>query len=325
MTAALLPKLLGVFLAIGIGWIAGRWRWLEHGLGRGHGVDPARVLSNAAFHVFVPALMFRTTARLDFATLPWRMVAAYFVPALLFALAVHAWNRRSGLLPPAGPAVRAVSATFGNSVQLGIPMAAAVFGEAGLAVHVTLVGLHALLLITPPTVLAEAALARAQAERPALAATVRATARAAVLHPVVLPVLAGLAWNATGLGLHPVVDETLLALASAVVPVCLVLIGLSLATYGVAGAWRGALQTVLLKLLALPALVLVVAHWGFGLDGVPLGVLVLLAALPSGSNALIFAQRYATLEREATAAIVVSTLAFVLTVPGWLAVLARLA
>ena len=58
----------------------------------------------------------------------------------------------------------------------------------------------------------------------------------------------------------------------------------------------------LLKLLALPALVLAVAHWGFGLSGLPLSVLVMMAALPVGSNALIFAQRYQTLQAEATAA-----------------------
>ena len=44
-----------------------------------------------------------------------------------------------------------------------------------------------------------------------------------------------------------------------------------------------------------------------------------MAALPVGSNALIFSQRYATLEAEATAAIVFSTLGFVLTASFWLA------
>ena len=66
-----------------------------------------------------------------------------------------------------------------------------------------------------------------------------------------------------------------------------------------------------LKLLVLPALVLAVAHWGFRLAGVPLAVVVMMAALPVGSNALIFAQRYRTLEAETTAATVFSTLAFV--------------
>jgi len=93
----------------------------------------------------------------------------------------------------------------------------------------------------------------------------------------------------------------------------------------VQGHLRGALGVTLLKLLGLPALVLAVAHWGFGLEGLPLSVLVMLAALPVGSNALIFAQRYNTLQAEATAAIVFSTLAFVLTAPLWLALLGRLA
>jgi len=47
----------------------------------------------------------------------------------------------------------------------------------------------------------------------------------------------------------------------------------------------------------------------------------MLALLPIGSNALIFAQRYRTLEAETTAATVLSTLAFVLTAPAWLAAL----
>src|SRR5262249_56774479 len=97
--------------------------------------------------------------------------------------------------------------------------------------------------------------------------------------------------------------------------------GMPLAYYGVGGALRGAVVLTLLRLLALPALVLAVAHWGFGLTGLPLSVVVMAAALPVGSNALIFSQRYETLEAEATAAIVFSTFAFVLTAPLWLGLL----
>jgi malonate transporter and related proteins len=137
-----------------------------------------------------------------------------------------------------------------------------------------------------------------------------------------LPVLLGLAWNVSGFGLHPVVDETLLVLGSAVVPVCLVLIGLSLAYYGVQGQVRGAMGLTLIKLVLMPAAVLAAAHWGFGLSGLPLAVLVVMAALPVGSNPLIFAQRYKTLQAQATATIVFSTLGFVATLAVWLAVLA---
>jgi len=105
--------------------------------------------------------------------------------------------------------------------------------------------------------------------------------------------------------------------------VCLVLIGLSLAYTGIGGAVGSGLAIAGLKLVALPALVLAVAHWGFGLAGMPLHVVVLMAAMPTGSNALIFAQRYRAHEAEATASIVLGTVGFVLTAPAWLAVLAR--
>lgn len=320
MSAAVFHKLLAIFLTIGLGWIAGRLRWLDSGA---DARDPARVLGNAAFSIFVPALLFRTTARLDFAAMPWRIVAAFFVPTVLYALAVYAWQRRRPS-SAAEPAARMVTASFGNSVQLGIPMAAALFGEPGLAIHITLVSLHALILLTLPTVLVELDLARATPGPRDIAATLRSTVRNTLVHPVVLPVVAGLAWNLTGLPLPTVLDETLAALGSAVVPVCLVLIGLSLAYYGVQGQWRGALQLGALKLLVLPAVVLAVAHWGFGLAGLPLAVVVLMASLPVGSNALIFAQRYETGATEATAAIVVTTLLFVLTASGWLGILAVL-
>jgi len=211
-------------------------------------------------------------------------------------------------------------------VQLGIPLAAALFGEAGLAIHIPLVSLHALFMLSLTTALAEIDQARAPMPgRPpsSLGATMIATVRNTVIHPVVLPVLAGLAWNATGLGLNAVVDETLALLGSAVVPICLVLIGLSLAYHGVQGHLRGAMGLSLVKLVVQPALVLLVAQWGFGLSGVPLAVVVMMAALPVGSNPLIFAQRYATLPAETTAAIVFSTIAFVATAALWLALLAR--
>jgi len=319
VTLLVFQKLLAILFTIALGYVVARARWLGEDMGA-----VARVLGNIAFTVFVPALLFRTTARLDFATLPWRTVSAFFVPVLVVLLGTYLWQRRRQPAQPAAPAVRAISASFGNSVQLGIPFAAALFGEAGLGIHITLVSLHALVLLTVSTTLAELDCAHARAAhlvaRP-LAHTLMRTVRNTALHPVVLPVLAGLAWNLVGLGLHEVVDEVLVLLATAVAPVCLVLIGATLAAYGLRGRVHAAAGIAALKLLVQPALVLLVAHWGFGLAGVPLAVVVMLAAMPVGSNALIFAQRYDTLEAEATAAIVLSTFAFAASAALWLALL----
>ena len=324
MSAAVLGKLLAIIVTVALGWLAGRLRWLGDAQS-----DPARTLSNAAFYIFVPALLFRTTARVDLGALPAGLVVAYFVPTLAMLLTVYGAQqlrqRHQRHAEPAQPAVRAISVSYGNAVQMGIPMSAAMFGEAGLGLHLMLVSVHGLILLSLLTALVEMDLARSQAQGAGLWQMLRSTLRNTIIHPVVLPVLLGLAWNLLGFGLPSLVDEVLQLLGSAVVPLCLVLIGLSLAYYGVQGHLRGALGVTLLKLLGLPALVLGVAHWGFGLEGLPLSVLVMLAALPVGSNALIFAQRYKTLQAEATAAIVFSTLAFVLTAPLWLAVLGHLA
>jgi hypothetical protein len=323
MTGVVAAKLLAIIATVALGWLAGRMRWLGDSQ-----ADPARVLGNAAFYIFVPALLFRTTARVDLGALPGGLLTAYFVPALALLLAVYGVQqvrqRRQPQPEAARPAVRAISVTYGNAVQMGIPMSAAMFGEAGLGIHLMLVSVHGLILLSLLTALVELDLARSQAQHAGLWQVLRSTLRNTVIHPVVLPVLLGLSWNLLGLGLPAVVDEVLLLLGSAVVPLCLVLIGLSLAYYGVRGHLRGAIGVTLLKLVALPAVVLAVAHWGFGLSGLPLSVLVMMAALPVGSNALIFAQRYKTLQAEATAAIVFSTLAFMATAPLWLAVLGRL-
>jgi malonate transporter len=321
MSTLVFLKLLAIFAVVALGWVAGRLRWLGNN-------DPARTLSNAAFYIFIPALLFRTTARVDFAALPWRTLAAFFVPVLLMLMVVYVWQRRrnrDGRRPAAAPSVRAISATFGNTLQIGVPLITALFGEAGLAVHITIISLHALVLLSVLTALVEMDLARERRRQGGAQVhvlhTLRQTVRNTIIHPVVLPVLAGLAWNALLPPLPAIADEVLLTLSQAVVPLCLVLIGMSLAYYGVRGGAKGAVVVSVLKLLVLPAVVLLIGHWGMRLDGLPLAVIVMVAALPVGSNALIFSQRYETLEAEATAAIVFSTFAFVLTAPFWLAVL----
>lgn len=349
MSLVVFHKLLAIFVTVVLGWIAGRMRWLGQGGGPS---DPARTLSNAAFYIFVPALLFRTTARLDVQAMPWGTVLAFFVPVVLMLLAVYAVQRwRGGAVPAGGdrnehlsagrtqgrmpdaseraaaaPSARAIAATFGNSLQVGVPLAAALFGEQGLGIHIALISLHALILLSVLTALVELDLARARARHEAttgLLRTLRVTLRNTIIHPVVLPVLAGLLWNAGGWPLPGPLDETLQLLGTAVAPMCLVLIGLSLAYTGVGDRFGGAIALTVLKLIALPALVLATARYAFGLSGLPLQVVVMMAALPTGSNALIFAQRYRSQEAEATTTIVISTFGFVLTAPLWLAVLGQ--
>jgi hypothetical protein len=327
MSPVIFLKLLAIFVTIAIGWIAGRTRPFAGG-------EAARVLSNAAFYVFAPALLFRATARIDLAALPWQALGVFFVPVVACMLAVYALQHRRlrrsaarSTRDAARPAVRAITASFGNNAQLGIPMAAALFGEAGLQLHLSIVSLHALVLLTVLTLLVERDVARAAARHaaapPRRSSVLLLTVRNTVVHPIVLPVLAGMAWNLTGVAIPGPLDEVLQMLGTAVVPLCLVAIGLSLGHYGLRGAAGGALALAAAKLLAQPALVLA-SGLAAGLRGLPLAVVTMAAAMPTGSNALMFAQRYHSQEGESTAAIVVSTLAFAASAPLWLLLLQRL-
>ena len=256
MSAPVFVKLFVIFAVVAIGWAVARSGRL--------GNDATRTLSSAAFYIFVPALLFRTTSRIDFSKLDAAVLLAFFLPTLALLGIVYTFERArraKAALAPAGPSVRAINASFGNTVQVGIPLAAALFGETGLALHVTIISLHGLTMLTVLTAMAETdlALARHRSEPSAnarlftmLAGTVRNT----VIHPVVLPVLAGLACNAAGIAVPAFVDDVLVLLGQAVVPVCLILIGVSLAFYGVRGSARSAVKLSLVKLLVHPLAVL---------------------------------------------------------------------
>lgn len=300
----IIARLAAIFAVIGIGYGFGRTKLLR-------GEQPLEALTTVAFYILTPALLFRLTATIDLADLPWVVILVYFGPTVVLLFVAYFWTKRTRR--GADPGIRAISVTFSNSVQLGIPVVVGIFGDEGLTVHVAIVSVHALTLLTILTVLVELDLAHQKS----IFRTALTTARRTVLHPVVLPVVAGLIWNLAGLPLPEPADDVLQMLGQGVVPVCLVLIGLSLAHYGVRGVGWPALWLSATKLLLMPALVLAAAY-AAGLRGVPLQVTVLFAALPIGSNALLFAQRYKTLEAETTAAIVASTIAFVVTGPAWI-------
>ncbi len=310
----LTEKLLPIFLLALAGFLFGRSKAFDSG-------QVTRGISNVAFYLFVPALLFRTTSRIDLASLEFRALAAFFVPTLLLMLMVAAFERRRQVAEDLAT-VRALSVTFGNTVQIGIPVALAAFGEAGLAIHATIIAVHGLVMLTMATVMMEWS-RRDRARRLSLDTVLMPMVRQTLLHPVILPVVAGFAWNIFKLPMPGPVDATLVTLAQAAVPLCLVLIGLSMAHYGVAGVVKPAVVLGAVKLLIHPAMVAVAAFWIMPLDRTAAAVTVMCAALPIGANPLLFAQRYNVAERETTAAIVISTVAYGATVIGLLAVLMR--
>jgi predicted permease len=157
----------------------------------------------------------------------------------------------------------------------------------------------------------------------ALWRTLYSAVRSAIIHPVPLPIIVGLLYAQTGLGLHPVVDKPLQLLGSAFGPVALVLVGITLSQTRVGRQFKAALKPSLVKTVLHPALMLALG-WLLGLRGLHLSVMVVAAALPIGANVFLFSQRYRKEEDTVTAAVAVSTLISMLGISLMMALLAVL-
>jgi malonate transporter and related proteins len=294
---ALLSIIFPVFSLIAVGYVAGRFKVFgDQGVG---------LLTQATFVVFMPPLLFRAMATVDLIHVKVAPVVAYFSTALVVMLTLALllrYQERNWI----AAIIRAFTASFSNTVLLGIPIVQLAFGERGLAILLMIVALHALILLTVATVLIEIQQSRTSGSA-SLSHIAWQTIRNALIHPVVLPILLGLIWGATGWHLPQPIDASLKLLGQAGPPASLVLLGASLVGYGVRDQWRMTFLLVLTKLLVLPAAVFSVAHFVFGLNGQVLAVITLTAALPAGANAYLLAQRYQVAIGQASATIAIST------------------
>lgn len=292
-----LSSLLPVVLLILVGFVAGRAKLVRQ--------EAVRDLSNLVFLVLTQALLFRTMSSVHLEKLDMRPVFQYFVVAgglFLVMLMVYGRDSRASVL--------ALASIFSNTLMIGVPLIGLAYGETGQVLLFTLISLHALVLLTMATLVLELQMAHEQAsasgEPRHMLKTIGLAIKSAVLHPVPLPILIGLIYAQTGLGLHPIVDKPLQLLGASFGPVALVLVGITLSQTPIGDNFRGALKISVVKTFVHPFL-MAAAGYALGMRGLPLAVMVVAAALPIGANVFLFSQRYQKEEDVVTAAVAVST------------------
>jgi predicted permease len=292
-----LSSLLPVVFLILMGFVAGRAKLVRQ--------DAVRDLTNLVFLVLAQALLFRTMSSVHLETLNLQPVFQYFVVAgALFFIMLMMYGRDSRA------SVLALASIFSNTLMIGVPLIGLAYGEAGQVLLFTLISLHALVLLTMATLVLELQMAYEHAaehgESRHMLKTVGLAMKNAVLHPVPLPILMGLIYAQTGLGLHPIVDKPLQLLGASFGPVALVLVGITLAQTPVGENFKGAMKISVVKTFVHP-LLMAAAGYAMGMRGLHLTVMVVAAALPIGANVFLFSQRYQKEEDVVTAAVAVST------------------
>lgn len=279
--------LLQVFLLVGVGLLVARLGWIDE--------VSTQSFSNLVLKVFLPALLFRTMATVDFNALSLLPIFNYLsLTMLTYALAFF-WAQRSPRIvsdpSQRGPAVSlALASTFANSIIIGIPVVKLFYGPEGLVILLTVVTMHSLVLLTT-SVLGYEMLAKNRSRRSRLM-TARQLAQSALLHPVVVPIFLGVFVSFLQIELPVLLDSTLLSMGQVAIPCCLVLLGATV--YHSRGQIepRAVGPAVLLKLVIHPFIVYLGSRFIFQAEPLTIAVLTSLAAMPSGANPYLLAQRY---------------------------------
>lgn len=287
-----------IFIVVGVGYLLGRGRVL--------GEHAVPVLARLVFFVCTPALMITSLSTNPLSsvfssTLAVAAVAAVTVGAVYFALARLLWHRA---VPEA--VVGALSSSYVNSVNLGLPIAIFVLDNASFIAPLLL---FQIMFYSPVALVALDLTALDAADRGSLWRTVRTP----LTNPIVIGGLVGLALALTGTGLPAAVFSPLEMLAKASVPLALLAFGLSLTGVQVfakgATPRRDIVAASVLKMTLMPAVAYALARWGFGMTGEHLFAQVVIAALPTAQNVLVYATRYGRGEILARDSALVTTLA----------------
>lgn len=301
---ALAISLASLLVPLALGVIAGRARLFE---------DPARAIDalNAfALHLAFPALVLIGLSDPE-TSIAQRPAFLAIVPiSLALSLAVvrattalrAEWRERAGTI--------ALVVAFGNTAYLGLPYVEAVLGDAALSTAAVAVAIHVALAMTCGPVL----LARWSGGAPGAG---RAAMARVMKQPLLWSPLIGLALRALpGAALEPL-RAVIEPLGRTAAPVSMVLLGLYLwenrARLRVDGDVAAHVTARLLLAPAVTAALVLPAHaWGW-LELVEARVLLVLAAMPAAITTFAIALEQRIGSDRVAAAIVVSTVASVVT------------
>jgi malonate transporter len=218
--------------------------------------------------------------------------------------------------------IAGISASFANTVMVGIPLITAVFGQEGLVPLFVLISVHLpVLTVACALVMERAAVVDGTEQGRPVGEILKTVMRNLITSPIVVGILAGVAWRLTGFPVDGIFKDVLDRIAGAAVPVALFSLGMSMVSYGIRGNIGPALILSGLKAVFMPAVVYVMARFAVGMPPLWVSVATLTACCPTGINAFLFANRYGTGHAMSANSITFTTAAAVVTTGLWMAFL----
>ncbi|MBT6095242.1 MAG: AEC family transporter [Rhodospirillaceae bacterium] len=311
--SVLINIILPVFAIVGIGFASTRRGWIS--------TAGAEGLGAFVFNFAIPAMLFKAMATRDMPDpIEWEFLIAYYGAGYI-AWGIGMWVSKGWFSRDwATASVVGLSGGFANTVMLGLPLVHLAYGEAGLLPVFLIISFHSWQLFFVVTVMVEAARGGTGGRRGRISALLFDVVRGLVTNPVIMGLVAGVAWKMTGFGLPGPVDRFLGLLGAAAIPCSLFVLGASLARYEIAGALPQAGVVTFLKLVLHPLAAYVIGAHVFDLAPMWLSTVVIVAATPVGINVYMFGLRYDTGAATVATSILLSTLLSVVSLAGvlWL-------
>jgi predicted permease len=303
----ILNVVIPVFAILAVGYLAVRFRLYP--------ADGVRGLVAFVNNFATPCLLFEAMLTSDFSStfnptiiVPFYIgsVTSLFVGALI---ARRFFGNRPGESISSG-----FSAMFTNTVLIGIPIMQRAYGDAAMPTVFSIIALHAPALITLGMLVME--LVRRDGE-PLYKALITALFRV-VQNPLLIGVGLGLLGNRFGLVLPEAGTAFFQMMSAAVLPAALFGLGGALNEYKLSDNWSQAAAMSMFKLIIHPAIAYVlmihVLH-------VPMEIArygIVLAAMPTGINAYVFATYYDRAVSVAANTVLITTVGSIITVTAWL-------
>jgi malonate transporter and related proteins len=299
---------LPIFAVVALGWAAAKMRLVPAGA--------TDALGAFSFRFALPALVLRLIAGgpLGQSFDPRFFVGYLASGSLIFAL-MFVISRLLQCRSAATAGARATTAAVSNLGFLGPPIVLTFFGERGAGPLAMAIVCEVMILMSVGAVI------MAGADKAAAAGSL--ILRSTLYNPVIVAILAGGTIAASGLPLPMPLNGFLSFLGASAAPTALFAVGGALGMQRIDRTTAYAAAGIsLVKVLIYPLMVWCLLAYVLHVEPFWIGVGVLIASLPSAGSNYVLAQYYAADADQVSAAIVLSTIVSVVTVPcvGWLMV-----
>ncbi len=307
--SAVFDIVLPIFALVALGWGLAVTGVLPMSVGEG--------LAAFAATVGIPLLLFETLVRADLESAsPWQVWGCYYPAAALAWILGQTIGRHVFDLTLRTSVIAGMGATFANIGFVGLPLTQRAFGDHGVLIATMVISIHLPIWMTTATIL----LLRAEAQATGGASVPEAVGRvtmAVLRNPIILGLAAGIVAHFAGFRPTGILERTIHTVGGVAGPIALVSLGMSMHGQSLRGEVAPALTMSAIKLVALPAFVLVACRIG-GADSDIVGPLVMIGSVPTGINVYLVATQFQVGRRLASNIVSVTTAAAAVTASGWL-------